>query len=638
MPSSRGPSPEHAPGHLVVQLNDPFIDTRVDSSWAENNTDTFTVYAYSADNVLVANASSADGTVSLDADAGTYKVVLLAGDHVQADEVYLLAAGEKSSVQITADATTTISIGLKAVGFQATALPVAEAERDFHVTARGTFPIAALKISQAPSVRLDIGSAVTMTTSVSGMGWSSVAQLTAPSPTTTTLHYQGNLLALQDAVIGNQPLNLGGYSWKLFTGKTAPSYETPYSQTISFTDFITVCATGCGDYVTIQEAINAASDNGYIAVRPGSYSENLVINKPLTLHGATWDIPKDDDYPVPADYAWNTAVESLIVPPDPDVDGNTVDIANTDNVTFRGFIIHSLETEAGSSGGNRHLLRLYALTTDISNIEVSNNIIGPNTKIGEEREKGRMGLYLVPHYGDYGIKNSLISHNKIFGSGGNGNNIFVWGGYIGHPVADLSGTAIEYNDIYGSRRSGIEVAGGAKNLTIRHNKIHDNGFSDDDASGSDYKYGNGIVLIRVGSESSDPDAPGIENFHIENNQIYNNKQFGIYLGPKNGNHTINGNDIYNNAWDALQVDMVETYHGGTNPLDTATSNISFNYNNIYNNGSYGARVVGEPVNGFILDARYNWWGAASGPGPVGDGDDVTPLFVDTSGYANQPLE
>jgi hypothetical protein len=41
----------------------------------------------------------------------------------------------------------------------------------------------------------------------------------------------------------------------------------------------------------------------------------------------------------------------------------------------------------------------------------------------------------------------------------------------------MTGTAIEENDIYGANRSGIEIAGGVKDLIIRSNKIHDNGIA-----------------------------------------------------------------------------------------------------------------------------------------------------------------
>lgn len=373
----------------------------------------------------------------------------------------------------------------------------------------------------------------------------------------------------------------------------------------------------------IQEGINLVTAAGTVNVTAGMYNEAIVIDKPLTLLGATHNIAKDDNYSVPANYAWDTSVESVIVDPNSHLDGITVDIVNTNDVTFKGFIVHSLTTNTS----NRHLLRVYAYDQNMANIVVSNNIIGPNTKIGDEANFGRMGLYLVPYYGNYAIKDSTFSYNKIFGSGGNGNNIFVWGSYAGHPLADMTGTVIEYNDIYGSRRSGIELSGGVKNLTISNNKIHDNGFAGDDALTSPYKYGIGIALIRIGSESSNPNAPEIDGLIIKDNQIYNNKKFGIYMGPMNTDHIITGNDIHNNGWDGIRVDLTEVYHGGLSPVYNFASNIAVNYNSIYDNG-FGARVVGAPTNGFVLDASANWWGSATGPNnvatnPSGTGNGVS---------------
>lgn len=47
----------------------------------------------------------------------------------------------------------------------------------------------------------------------------------------------------------------------------------------------TVCAKGCA-FTSIQSAINAASPGATITVGPGSYFENVVVNKPLTLEGS----------------------------------------------------------------------------------------------------------------------------------------------------------------------------------------------------------------------------------------------------------------------------------------------------------------------------------------------------------------
>ena len=47
---------------------------------------------------------------------------------------------------------------------------------------------------------------------------------------------------------------------------------------------------GTGDYLTISDAVEAATDNEVINVAPGTYSESIFIKKPLTIAG---DGPRD---------------------------------------------------------------------------------------------------------------------------------------------------------------------------------------------------------------------------------------------------------------------------------------------------------------------------------------------------------
>ncbi|MCS3901243.1 right-handed parallel beta-helix repeat-containing protein [Methanococcus voltae] len=352
----------------------------------------------------------------------------------------------------------------------------------------------------------------------------------------------------------------------------------------------------------LQAAITVAHEYNTIYVQPGLYEEDIIINKPLTILGATYDEEKDDDYEVPVNYTWDTTVESVIRSPNPQTDGITVDITNTNDVIFKGFVVENLYTNTN----NRHLLRVNADNTNVNNITVQNNVIGPNTNLNDTLNKGRMGLYIVPHYGQYSITNSTFSRNKIFDSGGNGNNIFIWGTYSGNPVADLSGTVIEYNDIYGSRRSGIEIAGATKNFIIRNNNIYDNGAEGDDAEGSKYKYGNGITLIRIGSEKYINNVLLIQNITICNNSIYNNKKFGIYAGPFIKDLLIQNNVFENNNWDDLQIDLEENYHGGVSPVYNITSNITFTENNL--DEFTRLTINGVPTNNFVLNATHCYWG------------------------------
>lgn len=59
---------------------------------------------------------------------------------------------------------------------------------------------------------------------------------------------------------------------------------------------VDVCAVGC-DYASIQEAVAAVPPGGVILVRKGTYEENLVINKSLTIKGVDPELvhlrPKD---------------------------------------------------------------------------------------------------------------------------------------------------------------------------------------------------------------------------------------------------------------------------------------------------------------------------------------------------------
>lgn len=59
---------------------------------------------------------------------------------------------------------------------------------------------------------------------------------------------------------------------------------------------VDVCAVGC-DYASIQEAVAAVPPGGVILVREGTYEENLVINKSLTIKGVDPELvhlrPKD---------------------------------------------------------------------------------------------------------------------------------------------------------------------------------------------------------------------------------------------------------------------------------------------------------------------------------------------------------
>ncbi|NCD42020.1 MAG: hypothetical protein EOL88_08010, partial [Bacteroidia bacterium] len=186
---------------------------------------------------------------------------------------------------------------------------------------------------------------------------------------------------------------------------------------------------------TIQGAIDAANDYDVIMVAPGTYTERVVIDKPLSLYGATYDVSKYG-YTIPANYQWDDNSESVINYPGnlPEDIFQAVDILSSD-VTFKGFIVQILNAKKDF---DNNLLRING-TIDrpdddhmtLDNITIENNILGPVTNTAsQDGTYGRMNLYLAtPCYpADYqGLTNSTIADNKIIDALGNGNNIFIWG-------------------------------------------------------------------------------------------------------------------------------------------------------------------------------------------------------------------
>ena len=395
-------------------------------------------------------------------------------------------------------------------------------------------------------------------------------------------------------------------------------------------------------YQTIQSAIDAASDYDIINVPAGVYNERITIEKPLTLRGATANVNKNG-YTVPTNYVWDGSVETIINNPTPALEGSVVYIHDANDVTFEGFIVQKLNAVSGRN--NENVLTVEADSMTMQNITLRNNVIGPNTNVAEYQDGtyGRMGLYInLNQYLEtpYGLVGSTISGNKIFDCTGNGDNIFIWGAYYSygarHP-SPMEGTIIEDNEITGSHRTGIEIAGGCSGLTIQNNIIsNNNGLSTDDPL--KLKYGNGIVLIRGSSDSESSTGLGPESLTIVGNDIFGNEKNGIYLGPVSKNHNITRNNIHGNGWDGIRLDMEAHYYNpdfetvDRTALFNATENITTTYNNIYDNSELGVNVAGTPENGFVLNATFNWWGAASGPDDDaeiinGDGDKISEFVL-----------
>mgnify|MGYP006279419505 CR=1 FL=1 len=83
-------------------------------------------------------------------------------------------------------------------------------------------------------------------------------------------------------------------------------------------------------YATISAAIDEASANDVIEVSPGTYAEQLVIEKSIELHGPNYDLSGDDD---------NRNGEAIVTFPSGLTDYQELITVNADDVTIDGFTI-----------------------------------------------------------------------------------------------------------------------------------------------------------------------------------------------------------------------------------------------------------------------------------------------------------
>jgi nitrous oxidase accessory protein NosD len=83
---------------------------------------------------------------------------------------------------------------------------------------------------------------------------------------------------------------------------------------------------GVGDFATIQEAVNASEAGDVIIVQSGTYSENLVLDRPIVLKGEGSPIVKGSGL------------------------SNPLIVITSDNVTLEGFTFTGCLNDSMNSG------------------------------------------------------------------------------------------------------------------------------------------------------------------------------------------------------------------------------------------------------------------------------------------------
>lgn len=182
------------------------------------------------------------------------------------------------------------------------------------------------------------------------------------------------------------------------------------------------------DYMTIQDAVDAAFDGHLIVVAPGKYSENVLINKSLVLKG-----PNEDKIGFDSSRINEAAIEGTIY-------------IEASNVTLKGLKID------GTNSPQNTILEMYGIlvgyTNSQSNILIENNII----KSWAKGISLAASNHMFPWNENIIIQGNLIEDNgTAVGSTENVNSLIFMNNYLdGNSNGIRIGTGINNAKIIGN--------------------------------------------------------------------------------------------------------------------------------------------------------------------------------------------
>lgn len=325
-------------------------------------------------------------------------------------------------------------------------------------------------------------------------------------------------------------------------------------------------------YPTIQSAVNAAAPGATIKVDAGVYSEQVTVNKQLTLLGAQAGVD--------ARSASRGSTESIVNGQDfGGGNRSTSFYIAANDVTLDGFTVQG-DTSSNVFGAGVVIAPLTAGTHVLDDV-IQNNVAG---------------LYLANSnlFDPAIIRHNVFANNNNPGNN-NGRGIYTDGGVSG---GNLTGVQIDSNTFIGNVGDGsggnpqaaigleTQTAGKQSNIVIINNIMSGNG-----KGVLMYNATNVAITGNVITGSTDATSAAIR---IEGNV---------------SNALLAYNTISGGLGSAVRI--VDLFVG-------PSSQIAVNHNNFSANN--GGGLVVDPL-GYsgVLDATNNWWGSPSGPSGDGPG-------------------
>lgn len=287
------------------------------------------------------------------------------------------------------------------------------------------------------------------------------------------------------------------------------------------------------NYTMIQEAINNAKDGDTILVHSGTYTENLVVNRSVSIKSNS-NNPKD------------TVVQAAN-------SGKHIFNITEDNVTISGFNITGANVFRKSPTAGVHIEEVN--NSIISYNEFSNNVVGidlhnshNNVLENNIASANYRGISLTNSNGNDLINNDVF--NNYFG-------IYFWGS----KNNILSGNNASLNE-----EDGIWIEDDSSNNTLSNNMI-----SNSDCGISLTEFSNNSIIAHniVNSNLIGIEISGSSSNIVKNNSLSDNRRIGISIIRDSVNNTVKDNSLSNNSKGITAED---------------TDNQIYNTNNqIYNN-------------------------------------------------------
>ncbi len=331
---------------------------------------------------------------------------------------------------------------------------------------------------------------------------------------------------------------------------------------------------GNGTDTTIADAISNASAGDVIFIAPGTYSENITIDKSLTLLGASRDavvingstgsptiLIEDGDSNGGTDVSDVQIYDLTVTNAGSASTDSVIQKSDDDGTSGQHFLFSNLEVSGGDFGINLQ----YADYSLVENCYIHDT--GDDGLIASSSDFVTVKNSEVDTSGDYGINFHSSTNGEI----------------IGNKITNTVDSSI--------------VANGANNTTIANNTVEDSDDHGIDITGSDDVTISGNTLTNIGNSTAEEaiSLDTLERVAVTGNTIDNPSGSGIMLDNVEEVSVV-GNTIY-----SAGVNGIETYQFSVDLNDIVISG-----NNIYGSAEDGIGVeapTGQTCTMFTIDGN-----------------------------------